>query len=114
MTDKREEVNLLSEFNANIWAKEFMHIWGNRLNEVDESLMTSWFANAIMMGYDTGLRKADADEVSAGTALINKIKKLESLILLADPVVSMEEMNSISSKQWNEYIRYEEAGEHLK
>lgn len=31
--------------------------------------------------------------------------KLKALILLVDPAVSMEPMNDLSVKQWNEFVR---------
>ena len=51
--------------DAYTWAKEFMRIWGNRLSEVDISLMHAWFANAIMCGYDhhaQRMARHDADQ----------------------------------------------------
>lgn len=41
------------------WAKSFMGHFGGgeRWNEIDESLMIAWFANAIMTGYDVGRSK---------------------------------------------------------
>lgn len=33
-----------------------------------------------------------------------RIEKLKGLMLLTDPAVSMEGMNSITSRQWNEYV----------
>jgi hypothetical protein len=35
------------------WADAFMQMWGNRLSDINHSLMTTWFCNAIMSGYDT-------------------------------------------------------------
>lgn len=42
----------LPSFDAKDWAEAFMRHWGHRLGEVDEALMTTWFANALMRGYD--------------------------------------------------------------
>ena len=42
----------LNTMDAAAWAKEFMHIFGKRLGEIDEGLMIGWFANAIMRGWD--------------------------------------------------------------
>lgn len=34
-----------------------------------------------------------------------KVEKLKQLLLLTDPAVSSEEVNSLSVKQWSEFIR---------
>ncbi len=47
-----KETKLNDEFDASVWAKEFMKKFENRLEEIDEDLMLGWFANAIMTGYD--------------------------------------------------------------
>jgi hypothetical protein len=46
---------LQSTMDARIWAKEFIRIYekNDRLG-VDKELMTGWFANAIMVGFDFG------------------------------------------------------------
>lgn len=51
MGDK-ENIDLLNTMDANIWANEFMRIYGQRLNEIDLDLMRAWFANSIMCGWD--------------------------------------------------------------
>ena len=45
---KSEEVNLLETFDAAIWASEFC----NRHPEAEFNDMVSWFASALMTGYD--------------------------------------------------------------
>lgn len=50
--------HLIYEFDADKWAKEFMRIWGDRRDELDLDLMRSWFANAIMAGYDHAKRES--------------------------------------------------------
>ncbi len=47
-----KKVNLTNEFDARIWAKEFMKIVMKPGKIIDEETMLSWFANAIMAGYD--------------------------------------------------------------
>jgi len=42
--------------DGNLWAEEFMKIWGGKLEEIEVGLMTSWFCNAIMAGYDARRR----------------------------------------------------------
>jgi hypothetical protein len=53
MTDHAE---LIDSTDAKRWAREFIALFGTRLDEVDEGLMLSWFANAI----ETGRRVGDA------------------------------------------------------
>lgn len=36
-------------------------------------------------------------------------QKLRQLILLTDPAVSNEQMNTLSAKQWAEFLRWQEA-----
>ena len=60
------ETKLVGEVDANVWAKEFVRIWGHRLGEVDEALMVGWFANAIMSGYDKAQPDAELRGVRAG------------------------------------------------
>ena len=55
------DFNGVGIFDARVWAKEFMQEWrkhSNRDSWIDESLMISWFANAIMAGYDEAKRRA--------------------------------------------------------
>jgi len=55
MTDKG--INLHDTFDSRIWAKEFQAtIKNNPSIPKDESTMITWFANAIMAGYDYALR----------------------------------------------------------
>lgn len=42
----------LPSFDAVDWAKEFMRLFGERRQDIDEELMIGWFANALMRGYD--------------------------------------------------------------
>ncbi len=54
---------LHEETDASIWAKE----WAKVIKEHpeiphDEGAMIGWFANAIMAGYDTAMRRARQDD----------------------------------------------------
>jgi len=42
----------LPSFDARDWAKEFCKIAKTHGHELDEDWMVSWFANALMRGYD--------------------------------------------------------------
>ena len=53
---------LLSTIDAKVWAKEFMRIFGNAKERIDEGLMIGWFANSIMTGYDKGYKQAQNDD----------------------------------------------------
>ena len=44
-----KDINLVRTMDARAWATEFMRITGGT---VDEQTMISWFANAIMCGWD--------------------------------------------------------------
>lgn len=48
--------------DAAVWAKNFVECkkryrWTH--SEIDEDLMTTWFARAIMVGYDEGTKRAN-------------------------------------------------------
>ena len=47
-----EPVNLHGTTDASVWAKEFCRIAKTLGHDLDEGWMISWFANAIMTGYD--------------------------------------------------------------
>lgn len=52
----------LPSFDAREWAKAFVKIKEERdwaLSDIDEALMTTWFANALMRGYDEHIRNAN-------------------------------------------------------
>lgn len=57
----------LPSFDARDWAKAFCKIMGTEgwaAADIDEALMTAWFANALMRGYDEGVvdREHDPDK----------------------------------------------------
>lgn len=54
MEVKMNEGELLSKMgmNADLWAEEFMDIFKNRKEDIDVNLMRTWFASAIMCGWD--------------------------------------------------------------
>lgn len=77
----------LMGMDAQKWAQEFMRIWSGRWAEVDEGLMISWFANAIMRGYDEawkrqqvvinatdGRTKAQSEQVTALRAEVERLR----------------------------------------
>ncbi len=47
-----KDYELLENIDARVWAVEFMERFRGNLEAIDEQLMISWFANAIMAGYD--------------------------------------------------------------
>lgn len=49
---------LLSTTDGSRWAAEFMRLFGDRKNEIDDGLMTAWFANALEAGWTAGHRAA--------------------------------------------------------
>jgi hypothetical protein len=51
--DRQVRSDLTSTFNAKIWAEEFKRLFPDS----DEELMYTWFANAIMCGYDHAQRQ---------------------------------------------------------
>ena len=75
------KVSLIGEFDARVWAKEFVRIFTKtRLGRagIDEQSMIEWFANAIMAGYDHH-RWNDEKKECLATLNLPEIKELESL-----------------------------------
>lgn len=97
---------LLSEMDAQVWAKEFCSI--NKAS--DESAMLSWFSCAIMTGYDEANRRRDKD-VSKGQNVIKSLtgqneakqKKINDLVrqvrTQADTLRRHEQANDEHRKQ---------------
>jgi hypothetical protein len=64
-----EENAWTQSIDAVVWAQKFMEYkkrmrWTH--SDIDESLMTTWFANAIMAGYDEATRRSMNDRHKVG------------------------------------------------
>ncbi|MDH4186816.1 MAG: hypothetical protein OEV08_07455, partial [Nitrospira sp.] len=46
-----------NSIDAKVWAVEFMNLFGEKREVIDEGLMIAWFANAIMNGFDEATRR---------------------------------------------------------
>jgi hypothetical protein len=62
LIDKNKPLN--TDMNAERWAKEFVELHGG-----DEDLMRSWFANALMCGWDNHYLTTDEYKKSIERAL---------------------------------------------
>ena len=64
-----EEDSWKNSIDALVWAQKFME-YKKRMRwthaDIDESLMTTWFANAIMAGYDEATRRSMNDRHKVG------------------------------------------------
>jgi hypothetical protein len=68
-------------FDARDWAKAFVeHVTAQPSIATDEGTMISWFANAIMRGFDEHARRYPAD------ALINAVAKFDQMARQGDRV----------------------------
>lgn len=56
--------------DAQLWAKEFMKLFEEKKESIDEGLMISWFANAIMAGHDRAWGKRPVGD-SLGLKKVN-------------------------------------------
>ena len=58
------EQKLIGNLDALVWSQEFVRLFENHVvgvnEKVDEGLMLSWFANAIMTGFDESQRRGVA------------------------------------------------------
>ena len=87
----------LSTMDAKVWTDEFMAAkakLGNK--EFDHTMMLSWFANAIMAGFDAANRRAQR----ALDAEREKVKELEEQLRLAncDQVNTENDLNDVTSQ----------------
>lgn len=92
-----EPDKLLSTMDAKVWTDEFMAAkarLGNK--EFDHAMMLSWFANAIMAGFDEANRRAQR----ALDAEREKVKELEEQLRLAncDQVNTENDLNDVTSQ----------------
>ena len=74
-------IDPLTTMDAKLWADEFMATKA-RLGdkEFDHAMMLAWFANAIMVGYDEGQRRKDADAQATIAALEQRVKELKQWV----------------------------------
>jgi len=63
------EVKLHSTMDAAVWAKEFKRICDEKGLPCDEGWMLSWFANAIMVGWDFAKRDSEARDADGAYKL---------------------------------------------
>ncbi len=55
------DVELYKSFDARVWAQEFVrYVKENPSIATDEGTMTTWFASALMRGYDEARQKEAA------------------------------------------------------
>ena len=65
------EIKLNDTIDATIWTKEWMKtIKEHPEIPTDEGTMIAWFANAIMAGYDAGIRAGETPLIAAMKALV--------------------------------------------
>ena len=53
----------LPSFDARDWAKAFCRIAKQNGQEIDEEWMVTWFANALMRGFDEGTARAAEHDI---------------------------------------------------
>jgi hypothetical protein len=117
--------HLLQTTDAQVWAKEFMDIFGEKLDTIDEGLMITWFANSIMTGYDhrgdelreriehlerrLRIRGTKVGKVLDDDHLRAENQKLRELLLLTDPSVSNVTVGETQTRQWQEFTKWMES-----
>lgn len=71
------EVRLHGEFDAEVWAREFVKIAAVKPEIAQsEGTMVGWFANAIMAGYDRG--QSDASHALAAGSVLGESTEKEN------------------------------------
>ena len=78
---------LNTDMNAQRWAKEFVELHG-----LDEDLMRSWFANAIMCGWDNYYWSTDEYKQTRDSQISNSIpiKKNSSIDIITTDSTSVK------------------------
>lgn len=61
MSDTAGTVDVLQTMDADVWATEFMRLFGGRKQDIDKGLMLTWFACAIMCGFNEATRRSEAN-----------------------------------------------------
>ena len=61
MTNTTKDIEAPDTADAYIWAAEWIKAFKENPDIATESTMVTWFANAIMTGYDKGMKQVDVD-----------------------------------------------------
>lgn len=81
---------LNDDMDAQRWTREFLKIWNQR-KVMDEGWMLSWFANAIMCGYDIGRQKLRAELASSESGRNERLREVVLMVAGMRPGESMSE-----------------------
>ena len=69
-----QAADLLQSFDARDWARAFVaFVKVSPAIPLDETTMTTWFANALMRGYDERSRDVDAEVRAAGKSRLEHL-----------------------------------------
>lgn len=98
---------IIQSFDARVWAHHFVeHVRQLPGLPLDEETMATWFANALMRGYDERARRNDSWEGSMIKAwrendkLRNENADLKYKMRLFGPNVSEEEIRAAVAQGW--------------
>lgn len=91
MPEQSELNDLITSFDAAVWAKRFVEVARNNPDiPTDEETMIAWFSNAIMTGYDAGAKEALPSQsgspqsfLAEKTKLIRKVDNCNRVTRLA-------------------------------
>jgi len=65
--------------DAKVWAVEFMNLFGEKREVIDEGLMIAWFASAIMNGFDEATRR-EQKRLDLAKAALEKLVVMSKLM----------------------------------
>jgi CRISPR/Cas system-associated protein Cas5 (RAMP superfamily) len=114
------KVNLVGEFDASKWAKEFVRtVKENPAIATDESTMIGWFANAIMAGYDKDKQERESAVREAVANLKREAKRVDlkariyasALWLAINEIDKNENSDKLPTEWYSEFTREAEREE---
>ncbi len=74
----REGHEIVQSFDARDWARDFVaHVKAHPGIPADEETMTTWFANALMRGWDESQRLVDAQQQMLGSSYVCMLERSE-------------------------------------
>ena len=93
---------LIGEFDAKVWAKEFVKRVKKRPGIAeDEECMISWFANAIMTGYDTKQKENIKNRRETARDILSRLRGMSNIEMVNDRIKEL----------WKEYEAFKEIEE---
>lgn len=100
MTEKETFNNdILQSTDAQVWAKEFIRLFGDRLEDIDEDLMITWFAN-ISTNTEINLTCKEAIDLSIAKASSQKFVRSHPIEVLGYREIDLAIQKLQEAQMW--------------